>query len=146
MADVLVTVARFTSPHEAHLARGMLETHGIFVALLDEHIARTTGSGGGYVGGIRLQVMEKDATLAVDLLDLSGTRTDIERPTEDELLESSTQSVTVDPAAGDERCPLCGAPPRGAVDRAARGLRSLFGGSSSAQDLACSLCGSPRET
>ena len=146
MADVLVTVVRFASPHEAHLARGMLETHGIFVALLDEHVARTTGSSGGYLGGIRLQVREQDAALAVDLLDLSGTRTEIERPTNDELLESSPQSVTVGPAAGDERCPLCGAPPRGAVDRAAGVLRSLFGGSSSARELACSLCGRPRET
>ena len=145
MADVLVTVARFTSPHEAHLARGMLETHGIFVALLDEHIARTTGSGGGYVGGIRLQVMEQDATLAVNLLDLSGTRTEIERPSEDELLESGAQTVTMGAATGDERCPRCGAPPRGLLARLTGRLGSLLGGSSNNQDLACSLCGSPRE-
>ena len=145
MADVLVTVARFAAPHEAHLARGMLETHGIFVALLDEHVARTTGSGGGYVGGIRLQVTDQDATLAVDLLDLSGTRTEIERPSEEESFEGGIVGTGVGPAVGDNRCPLCGAPPRGLLARFTGGLVSMLGGSAGGQDLACSLCGSPRE-
>ena len=142
MADILVTIARFPSSYEAHLARGMLETHGIFVALLDEHVARTTGSGGGYVGGIRLQVREQDATLAVDLMALSGAHTEIEAPSEDELLQGTVMET---PAAGDERCPLCGAPPRGLLTRLSGGLGSLLGGSSTSPDLACSLCGNPRE-
>ncbi len=145
MADVLVTVARFSSPHEAHLARGMLETHGIFVALLDEHVARTIGSGGGYVGGIRLQVRDQDATLAGGLLALSGAQTQVERPSEDEFFEGSIGGTGVGPAVGDTRCPLCGAPPRGWFERIASGLGSLLGGSSGSQDLACSLCGSPRD-
>ena len=145
MADALVTVARFSSPHEAHLARGMLETHGIFVALLDENVARTVGAGGGYFGGIRLQVTDQDATLAVDLLALSGTQTQIERPSEDESFEGGISGTGVGPAVGDKGCPLCGAPPRGLFARLAAGLVSLLGGASGGQDLACSLCGSPRE-
>ena len=145
MADVLVTVARFSSSHEAHLARGMLEAHGIFVALLDEHVARATGSAGGYIGGIRLQVKDQDATLAVDLLDLAGTRTQIEPPSGDEPFDGNIGGTGVGPAVGDQTCPLCGAPPRGFVARLTGGLASLLGGSSISQDLACSLCGSPRE-
>ena len=141
MADVLVTIARFASSHEAHLARGMLETHGIFVALLDENVTRALGAAGRYVGGIRLQVRERDAASAVELLELSGTRAEIERPPRN---EPSENTVTRTAAAGDDRCPLCGAPPRGLFARLAERLGFLSEGSFRSRDLACSLCGRPR--
>ena len=142
MANPLVTVARFASHHEAHLARGMLETHGVVVTLLDENITRALGSAGKYVGGIRLQVPEEDTGLAIELLGLAGARTEIEPTANDKLVETSTTETT---AVGDKRCPLCGAPPRGLLTRLSRTLDCLLSRSPSGQDLTCSLCGNPRE-
>lgn len=66
MGDNLVTVKHYLQPHEAHLAQGVLEGEGIEVVLQDEHLSQLYGSA---LGGVRLQVAEKDLTRAIEILD-----------------------------------------------------------------------------
>jgi len=142
MQDSLVTIARFSSLHEAHLARGMLEAHGIIVALLDENINRALGSAGRFVGGIRLQVTEQDTNLAVELLGLADTRAEIEPASVNHSIRSD---ILKESPGGDQSCPLCGSEPVGFLGRLTETLRSLVDRKSSQRDATCSLCGSPRE-
>ncbi len=64
--EKLVTVETFSAPWEAQLARARLETEGIDSQLADEHLARLGLSGA--IGGVRLQVREEDAALALEVL------------------------------------------------------------------------------
>ena len=142
MQDHLVTIARFSSLHEAHLARGMLEAHGIVVALLDENINRALGSAGRYVGGIRLQVPEHDTNLAVELLGLTDTRAEIEQANTN---HSTRNNILKESPSGDRSCPLCGSKPSGLLARLTKTLDSLVNRESTQQNNTCSLCGNARE-
>ena len=142
MQDPLVTIARFASLHEAHLARGMLETHGIVVTLLDENINRALGSAGRYVGGIRLQVPEQDTNLAVELLGLIDNRAEIEPVS---VNHSTRSNILKESPSGDRSCPLCGSEPVGFLARLTETLHSLVDRESNQQNTTCSLCGNPRE-
>ncbi len=71
MAEEIVTVARFTEPLEADMARLRLQSAGIEVFLTGEH-ARILEPG---LGDLRLQVAAEDETDALAILaDLGDTR------------------------------------------------------------------------
>jgi hypothetical protein len=59
-------VGTFARPQEAEVARGLLESEGIPVAMLGAHVA-ALGLGPA-VAAVRLLVPEQDAALARDLL------------------------------------------------------------------------------
>jgi hypothetical protein len=65
-SDEHVCVGTFTRPMEAELARGLLESEGITVALLDAHV--TALGLGPAVSVIRLVVPAHQARLALQLL------------------------------------------------------------------------------
>jgi hypothetical protein len=71
MAD-LVTVARFTTPWEAHLARTLLESEGIEACVMEERLPPVNLLSGLLTGELRafnrLEVREDDAARALDLL------------------------------------------------------------------------------
>lgn len=67
MAD-LVTVARFTTPWEAHLARTLLESEGIEACVMEERLPPVNLLSGEVRAFNRLEVREDDAERAVDLL------------------------------------------------------------------------------
>jgi len=67
MAD-LVTVARFTTPWEAHLARTLLESEGIEACVLEERLPPVNLLTGEARAFNRLEVREDDAARALDLL------------------------------------------------------------------------------
>ena len=65
----LVTIASYTSLEEAHMARGLLETHGINARVAD---ARVTGAVFGRMvlnPTVHLQVLEHDVDRAQEALD-----------------------------------------------------------------------------
>jgi len=68
MAD-LVTVARFTTPWEAHLARTLLESEGIEACVMEERLPPVNLLTGEVRAFNRLEVREDDAVRALDLLD-----------------------------------------------------------------------------
>lgn len=69
---MLVTIARFSFPYEAHLARGRLESAGIPAFVADEHTINMQWLYSDAMGGVRLQVPtayteQAQAVLAEDL-------------------------------------------------------------------------------
>ncbi len=68
MSDRLVTVARFAHAHEARQAAAFLEEEGIRSSLSNELMVATADYLSNAVGGVPIQVMEKDAERAAKLL------------------------------------------------------------------------------
>jgi putative signal transducing protein len=61
---MFTTVAHYTDPIEAHLARGRLQSEGIDAHLGDEHLAMANWEWRLAVGGVKLRVAERDAERA----------------------------------------------------------------------------------
>jgi hypothetical protein len=64
----LVTVARFTYPHQAHAAKVRLEAEGIRVFLADEFTVTMDWFLSNAVGGIKVNVPGEDAERAQEIL------------------------------------------------------------------------------
>lgn len=89
MSEQLVTVASFSTALEAHLAKGKLESSGIWATVFDEQVVNTNWMYSNAIGGVKVKVHERDIADARAIL-----RTD-----------SSVEEVTVEPLG---TCPLCG--------------------------------------
>lgn len=61
---MFTTVAHYTDPIEAHLARGRLLSEGIEAHLGDEHLAFANWEWRLAVGGVKLRVADRDADRA----------------------------------------------------------------------------------
>jgi hypothetical protein len=94
-ADRLVTIAAFSEPIEAHLARSRLECEGVACSLADEHIVGVYWLSTSAVGGVKLQVRERDREHGLRVLEEASSRP-----------ASSAEWVTGDLDA--PRCPNCG--------------------------------------
>lgn len=64
-----MTVAAFSQPVEAHLARGRLECEGIECFIADEHIVGIDWLYSAAVGGVKLKVRREERERAVALLE-----------------------------------------------------------------------------
>jgi hypothetical protein len=64
----LVTIIRFNYPHEAAIARGLLENEGMEVFTKDELTVQVHNFYSNAVGGVKLQVWENDMERAVEIL------------------------------------------------------------------------------
>jgi len=64
----LVTIARYSMPYEAHLAKARLEAEGIPVFIADEHLLSINWLYTPAVGGIKVQVPEDWVEAARDIL------------------------------------------------------------------------------
>ncbi len=69
MSDRLVTVASFDGPTQAQMARSALESAGIRSVLTDEATVTLFWHMSNAIGGIKVQVMEVDATRALAILE-----------------------------------------------------------------------------
>jgi hypothetical protein len=89
----LVTVERYRDLSEAIVARSMLEAAGIRVFLFDENVVRLDWQISNMIGGIRVQVEDKDEAAARELL-------------------MAPVADSIELADGSEfeqpRCPVCG--------------------------------------
>lgn len=89
--EPLITVRIFDAPWAAQLARARLEAAGIEAVVADEHLGRMFTL--NTVGGARLQVRERDAAAAVDLLSREAALPELYLVTEED--------------AACPRCPGC---------------------------------------
>lgn len=88
---MLTTIARYSLPYEAHLARARLESEGIPAFVADEHTINMQWLYSNALGGVRLQVPESWAEAAVA------------------VLEEDREEVLVEQQQVDTRaCPRCG--------------------------------------
>ena len=68
----LTTVISFTLPHDAHFAKGKLQSEGIEVFLKDELTAHVNHFYSGAIGGVKLQVRSADVDVAHRILVNAG--------------------------------------------------------------------------
>jgi hypothetical protein len=65
---MLVTIARFSFPFEAQIAKSKLEAMGIPAFVADEHTINMDWLYSNAMGGVRLQVLQEQAAAAIELL------------------------------------------------------------------------------
>lgn len=94
----LVVVAAFTSVHEAHLARSVLEAAGIETTIADEHLVSMTWTYSNAVGGVKVLVQADRLEEAKSLLE-SGAIVD---------LPPASSSYGETDTGGSDTCPRCG--------------------------------------
>ncbi len=101
----LITVGRFPTAGEAHIARAMLDAYGLFAVVADDHHASMNWMILPALGGVRLQVLRRDRAEAEELPQGGGET--------DDRVSAEYQPL--------DRCPQCGS------DRVMR-PRSLLAG------------------
>jgi len=89
----LVTIARFSHPTKAHIARAKLEAKGIWAFVADEHLIAANWLYSNAVGGVKLQVSERNAERALEIL---GIYLDRDESGKDEVKDEQVE------------CPQCG--------------------------------------
>ncbi len=65
---MLTTVASFSFPHEAHIARAKLESESIPATLADEHTIAMQWLYSNALGGVKVQVPTPFAERAIEIL------------------------------------------------------------------------------
>jgi DNA-directed RNA polymerase subunit RPC12/RpoP len=97
MPDI-VTVARYETPWEAHVARGLLESEGVPATIADEHLVGANFALSYAVGGVKLKVSTDDLVRARAVL------ADLQRGVyEDALAEELGEAVDACPQCGSRR-------------------------------------------
>ncbi|GAB6262428.1 putative signal transducing protein [Photobacterium sp. R1] len=91
----MIVVARFSFPHEAHIAKASLDSAGIESYIVDEHTVNTQWLYSNAIGGVRLMVAEGHAEEAVQILN-------------SDFSQSLDNGVVTDEAK--DVCPNCGSP------------------------------------
>lgn len=66
--ESLVTIATYSLPHEAHVARASLEAAGIYAFIANEHTIGVQWFYSNALGGVRLMVAQRDVELALSIL------------------------------------------------------------------------------
>lgn len=64
----LVPIASFATAFDAHLARGLLESEGLRVVVIDEHLVSANAALAYAVGGVKLLVRAPHAQRALAIL------------------------------------------------------------------------------
>jgi hypothetical protein len=101
--SMLVTIATFSFPHEAHLARIRLEAADIDAFVADEHTINAQWLYSNAMGGVRLQVHATQAEHAARVL--------AEEDSQDEVVDAKGTSTEGSPDCSETpelRCAQCG--------------------------------------
>jgi hypothetical protein len=108
MHDKLETIATFWNPGEANLARGHLEAEGISTLLANEEHVAATWLIANALGGIKLQVAQRDADRAraclADVQSITGHELDEAAMTA--IDDAHEDSGSADTADGDDEITL----------------------------------------
>lgn len=96
---MLKTVATFSFPHEAHIARAKLESEGIPALMADEHTINMPWLYSNALGGVRLQVPSSAFDQAKEIL---------ARDCSDDLIAEVGENPYICPSCGSaELCVMC---------------------------------------
>ncbi|MBN2894097.1 MAG: DUF2007 domain-containing protein [Bacteroidales bacterium] len=96
-----ITILTYTYPHEAHLAKSVLEAEGIPVFIKDELTAQVYNFYSTAIGGVKLQVPESDFQSAYELLKAGDLIPEIKA-------EPKIEKVTKAKDSKNKSCPFCG--------------------------------------
>lgn len=103
---MLITVATFSFPHEAHFAKMRLDAEGIPAFIADEHTINMQWLYSNAMGGVRLQVPSE---CAEDALRVLNEPDDLDTDAFDDAAASELQAdADADIKCEPERCSLCG--------------------------------------
>ncbi|MEO5911269.1 MAG: DUF2007 domain-containing protein [Pelobium sp.] len=102
MNNRFVTIRAYIYPHEAQMAKSILEAEGINSFLKDELTIQTNNFYSNALGGVKLQVPEEDLKSAFEILKDSGF--DIEG----NLSQGEPVILTKNNETDLTKCPFCG--------------------------------------
>lgn len=89
------TVASFTEPYLAHLARGKLTSEGITAVVTDEYLIQTNWTLSNAIGGVKVLVPDEELERALTVLAPDQYACD-------------TMSGGTDTSVSEDVCPVCG--------------------------------------
>ncbi len=69
LGEIVITIATFSKPEEAHLLRMRLEAGGIPAFVQDENLVQMDWLYSNAIGGVRVQIAEEDIPKAKELLE-----------------------------------------------------------------------------
>ncbi len=96
------TVITFTQPHEAYIAKGLLESEGIETVIRDEFTAQVNNFYSNAIGGVKIDVKESDLKEGISVLKNRGYIT--------EDIESSSKKIEIVELKSNMNkllCPFC---------------------------------------
>ncbi len=88
---MLVTIASYSMPYEAHIAKSRLDSEGIPAFIADEHTINMQWLYSNALGGVKLQVPEPYAEAAIEILQ-----------------ENREEALIEEQGVDQEICPHCG--------------------------------------
>jgi hypothetical protein len=91
--DKIVVYKTFTDPNNAHIVKGLLDSYGIECFLSDENMVTLNAMYSSAIGGVKLNVFEKDIYRISAILES-------ENVTEEEITESEKEESKI-------TCPIC---------------------------------------
>ena len=94
------TIITFTYPHEAHLAKTLLESEGINTIIQDELTAQVNNFYSNAIGGVKLLVSESDFEQGIDILSKGGYINPVD-------IKTKTELIIEDKIIDKSRCPFC---------------------------------------
>ena len=92
----------FTYPHEAHIAKGYLESEGIDTIIKDEVTAQVNNFYSNAIGGVKLLVHESMFTRGTEVLIKGGYIRDSGEP-----ISPKMELIQLTPTTDREVCPFC---------------------------------------
>jgi hypothetical protein len=95
----MITVATFMAGHDAHLARGVLESEGIPASVIDENTSATVLYSPA-IGGVKVQVNDEDYDRARKILEIGPSPAESptkEEPSLDVCPKCGSSSVSTNP-------------------------------------------------
>jgi hypothetical protein len=96
------TIITFTQPHDAHLAKGLLESNGIETIIRDELTAQVNNFYSNAIGGVKLDVKESDLSNATSILREGGY---IKESTE--TRRKQIEIIELNNTTNKSICPFC---------------------------------------
>jgi len=97
------TILSFTYPHEAHMAKGYLESEGIDTLIQDEMTAQVNNFYSNAIGGVKILIKDNDYEEGLKILQNGGY---INKENEKENLKIETYHINSE--TEKYKCPYCG--------------------------------------